>query len=94
MATSSSTDQRPLPAEPGDGEHVSVRSARQGMLGRRIFWILAVSLVLVVLAFTAAYLTSPSDTASVDGGAARTTDAAAADTFDLPPPAAKVNESD
>lgn len=89
MATTS-TDQRPQPAQIGDGEIVGEDRVKQGRSGKRIFAILAASLALVIIGFVIAFMSSPTNVADDNrGGQARTDDAAAAATFDAPEPAPK-----
>jgi hypothetical protein len=90
MPVSTSTDQRPLAPQPGDGEVIGERRARQGFKDRPILWVLLISLVLVVVAFAVAFKTNDNPQAAAEGGFAQTTEPAAAQAFDAPEPAAKV----
>ena len=93
MPVTSSTDQRPVQPQPGDGEVVGVRRARQGFKDKPILWVLLISLVLVVAAFAVAFSTNNNQESAADRGMARTDDAAAAATFNAPEPAPKVVQS-
>lgn len=90
MPVTTSTDQRPLSPQPGDGETVGARRARQGFLDRPILLVLLASLVLVVVAFAVAYTTNNNQEAAAERGFARTDEPAAAATFDAPEPAPRV----
>jgi hypothetical protein len=94
--TETSTDQRPIQDQPGDGDGVVLpaRRARQGFKDRPILWVMLISITLVVIAFGFTFLTNNDQQAAVDRGAARTGDPAAAQTFDMPAPAPVVVESD
>ena len=93
MPVTSSTDQRPVQPQPGDGEVVGVRRARQGFKDKPILWVLMISLVLVVAAFAVAFTTNNNQESAADRGFARTNDASAAASFNAPEPAPKVAES-
>jgi hypothetical protein len=84
-----STDQRPLSPQPGDGETVGVRRARQGFLDRPILLVLIASLVLVVIAFAVAFKTNDDPQAAAQAGVS----APAAESFSAPEPAPKVGAS-
>jgi len=88
-----STDQRPLSPQPGDGEVLGARRARQGFLDRPILLVLVASLFLVVIAFAVAFKTNDSPQAAAEAGYSRTNDPSAAAAFNTPEPAPKVVES-
>jgi hypothetical protein len=88
-----STDQRPLAPQPGDGEVVGARRARQGMPGKPVLLVLAASLVMVIIAFVVAFSTNNNQEAAAERGYARTNDPAAAQSFNAPEPAPKVVQS-
>lgn len=88
-----STDQRPLSPQPGDGEVVGARRARQGFLDRPILLVLIASLILVVIAFAVAFKTNDNPRAGAEDGFSRVNDPAAVQVFNAPEPAPKVVES-
>jgi hypothetical protein len=65
----------------GDGEDISAPRARQAYPGRRILWILSISLVLVMGAFLLTYVMNAGRLAAANDPQA---DASAARTFDGP----------
>lgn len=79
MATSSN---------PADDHHtvVSATPARQGRLGRPVFWVLVISTLLVVIGF-AAILAWQGSRLAAPGAQQTTTSAAVASTFRAPEPA-------
>ncbi len=93
MASTSSTNQRPQSAQPGDGEVVSATRARQGFRDKRILYVLLGALALLIVGYLIAFAISPTDDALDRTGNARTEDPGAAAMFNAPEPAPKLPPS-
>jgi hypothetical protein len=73
----------------GDAETITAPRARQAYKGRRILWILLVSLAAVVIAFLIAYGTNNNQPAAAKLGSGHVTNPAAAQMFHAPEPQPK-----
>jgi len=76
--------------QPGDGEHIAARRARQGFKDRPILWVLLISMTLLVVAFGVAFMTTSETQLAETPGVGGTEDPAAAGLFDAPSPAPPV----
>lgn len=76
--------------QPGDGVDISAARARGAYKGRRVLWMLLVSLALVVAAFVIAFATNPTAPAADRRGGAQVKEPAVVQSFQAPEPAPKV----